>query len=491
MIDKNQNFCDAINKVWMNPINFLKLFGEKIIENLNHYKKIKAINDKNYADAMRFIYEYKNKLILKKPLFDSVPPKTKLSNFELYKYVEKHFAPYKWNPIDIVNKCITEGDDDQLNSKKNKKDYELVTFSNTQNFVQRFLTPQSPYKGMLLFHSVGSGKTCTAISTATNTFDREGYKILWVTRHTLKEDIWKNMFDKICNVIIQERLNNDEILPSTKAKRMEFLGKNWLPPISYKQFTNLIKGKNKFYKQMVALNGHQDPFRKTLIIIDEIHKIYGSSLSALEKPNPEVLQTMIQNSYKVSGKDSLKLLLMTATPITDDHMSCVKILNLLLEDRERFPEEFDTFKMMFSNDNGLFTEKGSYEFMNRITGLVSYIDRMNDRSQFAYPVIKDVLIEVDRQRRSDSGLIEINNKIKKYEDNLINNDLNKDEIKALKKELTNMKKDQKKINKQNDEPKDIIDFINNCFVKKSVRRNVKDNIDGKPKVNPKKVAVAK
>jgi hypothetical protein len=490
MIDKNQNFCDAINKVWMNPINFLKLFGEKIIENLNHYKKINAINDKNYADAMKFIYEYKNKLILKKPLFDSVPPKTKLSNFELYKYVEKHYAPYKWDPIDIVNKCITEGDDDKLNSKKNKKDYELVTFSNTQNFVQRFLTPQSPYKGMLLFHSVGSGKTCTAISTATNTFDREGYKILWVTRHTLKEDIWKNMFDKICNVIIQERLNNDEILPSTKAKRMEFLGKNWLPPISYKQFTNLIKGKNKFYKQMVALNGYQDPFRKTLIIIDEIHKIYGSSLSALEKPNPEVLQTMIQNSYKVSGKDSLKLLLMTATPITDDHMSCVKILNLLLEDRERFPEEFDTFKMMFSNDNGLFTEKGSYEFMNRITGLVSYIDRMNDRSQFAYPVIKDVLIEVDRQRSSDSGLIEINNKIKKYEDNLNNNDLNKDEIKALKKELTNMKKDQKKINKQKEEPKDIIDFINNCFVKKAVRRNLKDNIDGKPKVNRKKVAVA-
>jgi hypothetical protein len=241
---------------------------------------------------------------------------------------------------------------------------------------------------------------------------------------------------------------------------------------------------------MVALNGYQDPFRKTLIIIDEIHKIYGSSLSALEKPNPEVLQTMIQNSYKVSGKDSLKLLLMTATPITDDHMSCVKILNLLLEDRERFPEEFDTFKMMFSNDNGLFTEKGSYEFMNRITGLVSYIDRMNDRSQFAYPVIKDVLIEVDRQRSSDSGLIEINNKIKKYEDNLNNNDLNKDEIKALKKELTNMKKDQKKINKQKEEPKDIIDFINNCFVKKAVRRNLKDNIDGKPKVNRKKVAVA-
>ena len=465
IIDKNQNFCDAINKIWMNPINFLKLYGDQIIDKLNYYKTNNIINDKNYADAMRFIYEYKNKLIHKKQVFEPEPPKTKLTNIQLYKYIEKHFASYKWDNIDIINKCVTVSDD----TVKDKKDYKLVSFSNTQNFVQKFLTPQSPYKGMFLFHSVGSGKTCTAISTATNTFDREGYKILWVTRHTLKEDIWKNMFGDVCNIIIQERLKNGEILPSTKAKRMEFLGKNWLQPISYKQFTNLIKGKNKYYKQMVGLNGSEDPFRKTLIIIDEIHKIYSSSLSALEKPNPEVLQNMIQNSYKVSGKDSLKLLLMTATPITDDHMSSVKILNLLLENIERFPEDFENFKTMFCNENGLFTENGSSEFMNRITGLVSYIDRTNDRSQFAYPVISDILIDVNRQHNDDNGLSEINKNINENENKLKNENLKKDEIKELKKIITNMKKEKKIANKLNDEPKDIIDFINNCFVKKQTK----------------------
>jgi hypothetical protein len=476
IIDKSQNFCDAINKIWMNPIKFLKLYGDKIIENLNYYKKVSLINDKNYTDALKFIYEYKSKLIQKKPVFEPEPPKTKLSNIELYKYVEKHFAPYKWDAIDVKNKCIAEVIDDDAPVKE-KKDYKLVTFSNTQNFVQKFLTPQSPYKGMFLFHSVGSGKTCTAISTATNTFDREGYKILWVTRHTLKEDIWKNMFTDVCNVIIQERLNNGEILPSTKAKRMEFLGKNWLQPLSYKQFTNLIKGKNKYYKQMVALNGAQDPFRKTLIIIDEIHKIYSSSLSTLEKPNPEVLQNMIQNSYKVSGKDSLKLLLMTATPITDDHMSSVKILNLLLEDYERFPEDFERFKTMYCNENGIFTDKGSQEFINRITGLVSYIDRMNDRSQFAYPVIKDVLIDIDRQVNNGADVSKINKDIEEYEKKL--NDktlgLTKEEIKELKNNIKNMKKDKKGAEKVGKEPKDIIDFINNCFVKKQIKKKERDD----------------
>jgi len=476
IIDKNQNFCDAINKIWMNPIKFLKLYGDKIIENLNYYKKVSLINDKNYTDALKFIYEYKSKLIQKKPVFEPEPPKTKLSNIELYKYVEKHFAPYKWDAIDVKNKCIAEVIDDDAPVKE-KKDYKLVTFSNTQNFVQKFLTPQSPYKGMFLFHSVGSGKTCTAISTATNTFDREGYKILWVTRHTLKEDIWKNMFTDVCNVIIQERLNNGEILPSTKAKRMEFLGKNWLQPLSYKQFTNLIKGKNKYYKQMVALNGAEDPFRKTLIVIDEIHKIYSSSLSTLEKPNPEVLQNMIQNSYKVSGKDSLKLLLMTATPITDDHMSSVKILNLLLEDYERFPEDFERFKTMYCNENGIFTDKGSQEFINRITGLVSYIDRMNDRSQFAYPVIKDVLIDIDRQVNSGANVSKINKDIEENEKKL--NDktlgLTKEEIKELKNNIKNLKKDKKGAEKVGKEPKDIIDFINNCFVKKQIKKKERDD----------------
>jgi hypothetical protein len=261
---------------------------------------------------------------------------------------------------------------------------------------------------------------------------------------------------------------------------MEFLGKNWLPPISYKQFTNLIKGKNKYYKQMVALNGKEDPFRKTLIIIDEVHKIYSSSLSALEKPNPEVLQSMVQNSYNVSKENSLKLLLMTATPITDDHMSSIKIINLLLENYERFPEEFDRFKTMFCNENGLFTDKGGQEFMNRITGLVSYIDRANDRSQFAYPVIRDIILDVDKKQFNNMGIEEINKKIQEYEDRLNNKEvkLDKEEIKEIKKELNGMKKEKKNADKMKKEPRDVIDFINNCFTKKpagKVKKGVNDN----------------
>jgi hypothetical protein len=473
-IDKRANYCDAINKIWLSPMFFFKMYGKQILDNLNYYKEKKLITDVNYNDTYKYVNDYYIKATAKKPEKLPVPPPTKLKNRDLYNYVLEHFKPFKWDYINIKNKCIVE-EDVLANGEKANNDYEIVTYSNTQSFVQNFLTPSSPYKGMFLFHSVGSGKTCTAIATATNSFDKEGYTILWVTRHTLKEDIWKNMFDKICNVIIRERIANGEELPKTRAKRMEFLGKNWVQPISYKQFTNLIKGKNKFYAQMVKRNGSKDPFKKTLIIIDEIHKIYSSSLSKLEKPNPDVLQEMIQRSYSESGKDSLKLLLMSATPVTDDPMSSVKILNLLLENNDRFSENFDEFKEMYCNENGLFNDFGSMEFINKISGIVSYIDRSNDRSQFAYPVMNDIIINIKEVFDSNSNMNNLEQEIEDLEikKKNVNKELSKEEIKVISANIKSLKKELKEVNKHSKEPKHILDYVNKCFDKKKGAKTAK------------------
>jgi hypothetical protein len=257
-------------------------------------------------------------------------------------------------------------------------------------------------------------------------------------------------------------------LPKKRSEQMALLGKNWLQPISYKQFTNLIKGKNKFYQQMVARNGKEDPFRKTLIIIDEIHKVYSDTLSRLEKPDPKVLQDMVQKSYTASNKDSLKLLLMSATPITEDPMSSVKLLNLLLEGDDRFPEDFEEFKSQYCNDNGLFSDLGSLQFTDKVSGLISYIDRSNDRSQFAYPIINDIILNVNADVSTNQRLVEIEQQIEVLEQNKLNIDkqFNKQQIKEFAKELRELIKEKKRIDKVNADPKTVIDYINKCFSKK-------------------------
>ncbi len=84
--------------------------------------------------------------------------------------------------------------------------------------------------------------------------------------------------------------------------------------MSYKQFTNLIAKKNDYYNEMVKRNGKNDPFKKTLIIIDEAHKLYAEDTPIVEKPDINLLKQAIYNSYNNSGNESCKLLLMTATP---------------------------------------------------------------------------------------------------------------------------------------------------------------------------------
>ena len=51
--------------------------------------------------------------------------------------------------------------------------------------------------------------------------------------------------------------------------------------------------------------GREDPFYKTIVIIDEVHKMFDGSLSPLEQPDTELLHEGIQNSYNVSKKNSI------------------------------------------------------------------------------------------------------------------------------------------------------------------------------------------
>jgi hypothetical protein len=462
-INARKDYCEAINEIWKNSNAFFNKNGSYLLDKLEELFKYKKINIENYKNIYKYIKDT-NKNI--KPT--EKPPSKKLDYIELYNYIYKNYKNYIWDIPEIKNKCI---EDKQSNlSNKTKYDDKIVAFTNTQAFVQKYLTPQSPYKGLFLYHSVGSGKTCTAIATATNTFNKEGYTIIWVTRYTLKEDIWKNMFVKICNIIIRDKLKSGEIkdIPDTHIKRLELLGSNWIQPISYKQFTNMIKGKNKLYDMMVKRNGQEDPFKKTLIIIDEIHKIYSNTLSNMEKPNPEVLQNMIQKSYAVSGKNSLRLLLMSATPITNDPMSSIKILNLLLEKDNRMPEDFNMFKEKYCNENGLINDNKIMDFMNNISGLISYINTSGDRSKFAYPKTEDIICNIEvNDSVLTSGLTNIEENVKLITDKLTqDNMLSKDEVKKLKSELKKIEKDKKILINKIKEPKSIIDYINKCFVDK-------------------------
>jgi hypothetical protein len=321
------------------------------------------------------------------------PPETKLSHEELRAYILDNYTHCTWPRPKIENQCIIQPQPDNV-----PQGPKIIKFTPTQEFIRTYFTPQNPYKGMLFQHGVGCGKTCTAIATATSTFDREGYTVLWVTRTSLKSDLYKNMFDLVCNLHVKELIKSGVTIPTDRKKQIDLLGESWkIPPISYRQFSNLVEGKNELYNKLVKLNGQEDPLKKTLIIIDEAHKLYGGDdMVGAEKPNVQAFYDALMNSYTVSGEDSARVLLMTATPYTSDPMGFFQLINLIREPIEQLPVTFDEVRDIYLDGSGKFTREGRELLLNQLTGQISYLNRQNDVRQFAQVHTHHILVN---QRR--------------------------------------------------------------------------------------------
>ena len=322
---------------------------------------------------------------------------TKMSFIKMRDYIITNYnsKEFVWEPIDIVNKCVDA-------PKANASSANSITLNPTQTFIADYFTPSSPYKGILLWHSVGTGKTCTGVATASSSFEKEGYSILWVTRTTLKGDVWKNIFDQICHVILVDEINKGLILPENLSDRKRHLSKSWLEPMSYKQFSNLLAGKNAIYDILLERNGSRDLLHKTLIIIDEAHKLYGGDLKASERPNMEIMENLISNSYKVSGAESCKLMIMTATPFTNSPLELFALTNLFMtNESEKITTNKEEFKKQYMTSQNILSETGLKVLANKLSGYISYLNREKDPTQFAQPIMINVPILMSHVENED------------------------------------------------------------------------------------------
>ncbi len=298
------------------------------------------------------------------------------------------FNQFKWPEQIIRNGCVPQ---EVEKDKRLPGDERIVSFSPTQNFVRHFFTPKIEQKGILLVHSVGTGKTCSATAIASTSFEKQDYSIIYVTRHTLKSDVIKNIHDKSCHIGVRNILKNETKIPGWMKDKK--LPPKWFNVLSYKQFSNALKENNDIGKKLIDINGKSDPLRKTLLIIDEAHKLYSLGGSkGNEKPDMDFIEKMINNSYEKSGKDSVKVLLMTATPYIDDPMELIQLINLMLPKDNKLPIYMQQFKELFLDSNGSFTEKGNKYFSQLCSKYISYLNRENDITMFAYPIIETVYV---------------------------------------------------------------------------------------------------
>ena len=260
------------------------------------------------------------------------------------------------------------------NKKQSLKDFcypKKYTFQLPQLFVAEYLNPKTPYKGILLYHRIGAGKTCAGIQIAEKW--KKHSKAIVVTPASLVGNFYKELRSECTgNIYI------------TKDERKELLS---LEPSSkkYHEIIDMIKQRiHKYYeiysyhKFVDLVNSKKINLKNKLLIIDEVHNIVsegGTFYTTFKK--------LIDDA-----PDSFRIVIMTATPIYDKPAELGLTINLLKPNKE-FPDP-DEFNKQFLDreitEDGIIYKLKNEDILSKL--LQGYVSYYEGAPAFVFPKTK-------------------------------------------------------------------------------------------------------
>ncbi|ARF09527.1 SNF2-like helicase [Indivirus ILV1] len=249
---------------------------------------------------------------------------------------------------------------------KKKKSFDQICFPKEfelqlpQQFLSKFINPNTPYKGVLIYHRIGAGKTCTAVQIGEAWKHKR--KIIVVVpaslvgnfRGELRSQCAKNAY-----ITDKEREKLKTLHPSSKEYKEIIETSNdrinkYYQIYSYNKFVELVQDND--------IN-----LRNSILIIDEIQNMISDGGTFYN-----VLYDAIYDA-----PSDLRVVLLSATPMFDKPVEIALTMNLL-----RIPFSLPTgiefereFIKVLQNKR---TSKYSYQaknldvFKERIRGYVSF-----------------------------------------------------------------------------------------------------------------------
>lgn len=275
---------------------------------------------------------------------------------------------------------------EKINNKKefndNKIDNKLKNIyclEPQQRFISNYINPLTQYNSILIYHSVGVGKTLSAISIAENF--KKTYKIMVLIKNKSLELNFTNQLLHVCS-----NYNNEQLLDAKKDINKHYTF------ITYKMLYNSVIGQEEgiFNKNKVVKGNKITNINNTVLIIDEVHNIINNNLyNAVKK--------LIDNSKNI------KVILLSATPIYDTVYEIFEICNLLgsnLPIRQKAIDAGLVDKINVKNNkNNLLnindeinklTKKGEDVLKKELKGKVSYL--ISDSKTFANRIYNGIKI---------------------------------------------------------------------------------------------------
>jgi len=278
-----------------------------------------------------------------------------------------------------------------------KAQFELLPH---QIFVKNFLSFQTPYNSLLLYHGLGTGKTCSAIGIAEemrNYMKQVGIKqrIIVVASPNVQSNFKVQLFDErrlqevdgqwsiqscIGDALIKE-VNPTSLrgLPREKViRQIKGIINQYYVFMGYVELANFINKKTAIPEDTVLSKEDQRKmeirnirrfFNDRLIIIDEVHNI-----RLTEENNDSKTAKLLMKLAKYC--QNMRLLLLSATPMYNSYKEIVWLVNLMNSNDKRGTITVDE---VFDQKTGTFREakdgsEGGRELLHRkLIGYVSYI----------------------------------------------------------------------------------------------------------------------
>jgi hypothetical protein len=279
-----------------------------------------------------------------------------------------------------------------------KMEFEL---SSHQLFVKNFLSSHTPYNSLLLFHGLGTGKTCSAIGICEEHRDYirqtgNPKKILIVASPNVQDNFRLQLFNEstmtnvkgewfikscIGNKLIRE-INPTKTMYVTKERTIlqinriinesyEFMG--------YREFANYIEKRggiglrtdepSNSPKNIARMKRNlKEDFEGRLLCIDEVHNIRNADDSG-NKMVANQLMLLIKSTRR------MKLLLLSGTPMFNTYKEIIWLTNLMnMNDGRGLIKVGDVFNATGDFQEGSSTmENGREVLVRKLTGYVSFV----------------------------------------------------------------------------------------------------------------------
>lgn len=205
--------------------------------------------------------------------------------------------------------------------------FELQT---QQKFLKKYTRNADKWDRLLLYHQIGSGKTCTAITIAEQWIqDHPDYRVIVILPARLRT----NLIDELVSPCGGEKYIDKDtydryIDPDTSEYHKKKIRAGFVKKIE-EEYTILSFEKWKLLAGRAAnlKEWTKDMTTKTLVIVDEVHNLlsntydakkYEEMLTTHKKSNAKGAATMLFKYMTRHASNTCKMIFMTATPIFDN-----------------------------------------------------------------------------------------------------------------------------------------------------------------------------